>query len=297
MILSENCFSQQQSYEKHVFVYKVVKGHEIKANIFLPDSKQKFPVVVYFHGGGFIFGNRDGGLEEVLKDKLLSNGYAVVSADYRLAPETKLAEILNDVKDVVVWLRTEGIKKFNIDESKIAVTGGSAAGYLALSTGYSTTPPPNVIIAISSPTGFSNENIQKGDESVLQQPSPYDIVRDTIVSYGDYSTRMELWRFLGRNRLALFEIFGFDVSKDTSRLQNYTLTKNIKSGFPPTLLVHAKNDRLVNLSQAEQLESFLKKQNIESELFVVEYGHSSELINNNPNAVEKIIQFLDTHLK
>ena len=80
-------------------------------------------------------------------------------------------------------------------------------------------------------------------------------------------------------------------------MQNYTLTKNIKSGFPPTLLVHAKNDRLVNLSQAEQLESFLKKKNIETELFVVEYGHSSELINNNPNAVEKIIQFLDSHLK
>ncbi len=297
IISCNESFTQQQSYEKYVFVYKVVNGHEIKANIFLPNMNHTFPVVVYFHGGGFIFGNRDGGLEDVLRDKLLIHDYAVVSADYRLAPETKLAEILNDVRDVVIWLRTEGAKKFNIDTNKIAVAGGSAAGYLALSTGYNVSPPPKAVIAISSPTGFSTENIQKGDESILKEPGPYDIVKDSIVSYGDYSTRMELWRFLARNRLALYEIFGFDVSQDSSRLKNYTLTKNIKSGYPPALLVHAKNDRLVDLSQAESLESFLKEKNIDSELFIVENGHSSELINNNPNAVEKIIQFLDTYLK
>jgi len=295
-ILTSNGFSQQ-SYEKHEFVYEIVNGHEIKANIFLPDTKDNYPVVVYFHGGGFIFGNRDEGLENVLRDKLLAHHYAIVSADYRLAPETKLAEILNDTRDAVIWLRTDGTKHFNIDADKIAIAGGSAAGYLALSTGYTVSPPPKVIIAISSPTGFSNENIQKGDESVLKQPGPYDIVKDTIVSYGDYSTRMDLWRFLARNRLALSEIFGFDVSQDTARLQNYTLTKNIQTGFPSTLLLHAKNDHLVDLSQAEKLNVFLKEKNIESELFVVENGHSKELINNNPDAVEKIIQFLDSHLK
>jgi acetyl esterase/lipase len=297
LIFIGNVFPQQQSFEKHVFVYKNVNGHEIKANIFLPITKQKLPVVVYFHGGGFIFGNRDEGLEDVLRDKLLANNYAIVSADYRLAPETKLAEILNDVRDAVIWLRENGTKQFPIDGNKIAVAGGSAAGYLALSTGYNLTPPPKAIIAISTPTGFSNENIQKGDESILKQPGPYDIVKNTIVSYGDYSTRMELWRFLARNRLALSEIFGFDVSQDTERLQNYTLTKHIQSGYPPTLLIHAKNDHLVELSQAEKLNDFLKGKNVESELFVVENGHGSELINNNPKAVEKFIQFLDTHLK
>jgi len=288
--------SQQHSYEKHVFVYKIVKNHKIKANIFLPNTGQKHPVVVYFHGGGFIFGNRDEGLEDVLREKLLAHNYAVVSADYRLAPETKLAEILNDVRDVVIWLRENGVKQFKIDGNKIAVAGGSAAGYLALSTGYNVTPPPRAIIAISTPTGFSKENIQKGDESILKHPGPYDIVKDTLVSYGDYSTRMDLWRFLAKNRLALSEIFGFDVSQDTSRLQNYTLTQNIQSGFPPTLLLHAKNDHLVELSQAEKLNDFMKEKNVESELFVVENGHSSELINNNPNAVDKFIRFLDIHL-
>ena len=164
-------FSQQQLHEKHVFVYKIVKGHEIKANIFLPNTNQKHPLVVYFHGGGFVFGNRDEGLEDVLRDKLLAHNYAVVSADYRLAPETKLDDILKDVSDVVIWLREKN-EQFQIDINKIAIVGGSAAGYLALSTGYSVKPSPQAIVAISTPTDFSKANTQKGDESILKQPGP-----------------------------------------------------------------------------------------------------------------------------
>lgn len=297
VIFAGTIFSQQQSYVKNVFVYKVVNGHEIKANIFLPDTIQKHPVVIYYHGGGFIFGNRDHGLEDVLRDKLLAHNYAVVSADYRLAPETKLAEILNDVRDAVIWLRENGTKQFSIDGNKIAVAGGSAGGYLALSSGYNIIPAPKAIIAISSPTGYSNENTEKGDESILKQPGPYDIVKNNIVSYGDYTTRMDLYYFLANNRLALSEIFGFDVSQDSVRLQNYTLPNHIQSGYPPTLFVHAKNDHNVNISQAEMLHDFLKTKNIETELFVVENGHSSELINTNPDAVDKIVQFIDAHMK
>lgn len=289
-------FSQQQLHEKHVFVYKIVKGHEIKANIFLPNTNQKHPVVVYFHGGGFVFGNRDEGLEDVLRDKLLAHNYAVVSADYRLTPETKLDEILKDVSDVVIWLREKN-EQFQIDINKIAIVGGSAAGYLALSTGYNVKPSPQAIVAISTPTDFSKANTQKGDESILKQPGPYDIVKDTVVSYGDVSSRLELWRFLAINRLLFSEVFGFDVSKDTTRLSSYMLTKHINSDYPPTLLIHARNDRLASLSQVEQFNIFLKGKNIKSELFIVDDGHNVDLINTNPDAVEKIALFLDKYLK
>jgi acetyl esterase/lipase len=290
--------SQEKNYEKHVFTYKKVQNHEIKANIFIPKVKQKHPVIIYFHGGGFIFGNRDEGLPNVLRDELIKHNYAVVSADYRLAPETKLDETIKDVRDANIYLRKEGEKKFNIDPDKIAVIGGSAAGYLALTTGYNVKPPPEAIIAISTPTDFSAASkIDKGDEAILKQPGPYDVVSDEIVSYGDYNKRMELWLFLGKNRLANSEIFGFDVTKDTTRLKTFMLTKQITSSYPPTLLLHAKNDHLVPLSAVEPFEKFLKEKGIESELFLVEEGHSSQLINNNPKAVEKLILFLDKYLK
>jgi acetyl esterase/lipase len=296
ILFTWNIFAQAQSFEELTFVYKIVEGHEIKANIFLPENNFNHAVFVYFHGGGFIFGNRDEGLETILRDKLLAHGYAVVSADYRLAPETKLDGIVEDARDIVLWIRENGSKQFKIDENKIVVAGGSAGGYLAISAGYTVHPAPNAVIAISSPTGFTGINVQEGDRSILKQPGPYDIVKDSAISYGDYTTRVDLWRFLAKNSLSLYEIFGFDVAKDTARLQNFTLTKNIHIGYPPTLIVHAKNDQLVDYSEAQNFYNFLQEKKIASELFTVENGHSSVLINNSPEAVEKIIQFLDVHL-
>lgn len=296
-IPSFKSFSMNDFSAKKVFVYKTVEGHEIKANIFLPQTNGLLPVVVYFHGGGFIFGNRDQGLDLILKEKLLANNYAVVSADYRLAPETKLDEILKDVSDIIKWIRLNGHQKFNIDTSKIVTMGGSAGGYLALSTGFNRNFAPNAIVAISTPTGFSSQIAPMGDLAVLNQPGPYDIVKDTIVSYGDYDKRMALWRFLVKNGLGSYELFGFDPAKEPEKLDKFTLTNNIKSDFPPTLIIHAKNDRLVDLGQVNAFYDFLKENKIESKLYLVENGHSSKLINQNPDAVDEIISFLSMQLK
>ena len=61
--------------------------------------------------------------------------------------------------DVVVWIKTEG-GRFSIDTNRIAVAGGSAGGYLALSTGFNPQSTPDAIIDISAPTGFSMEGIR-----------------------------------------------------------------------------------------------------------------------------------------
>lgn len=291
-----SAFSQVENFKKYVFTYKTVHKHPIKANIFLTDKTSKQPVVIYFHGGGFIFGNRDQGLPDILRDKLLENNYAVVSADYRLAPETKLAGIVEDVRDIVIWLKINGEKQFSIDSKRMAVMGGSAAGYLALSTGLNEESPPQAVIAVSTPTDYSKAP-PIGDEEILKQPGPYDIVKDKPVSYGDYSSRMDLWRFLVKNQLALPEIFGFDVSQNQDRLNKFMLTEQITRSYPPTLLVHARNDYLVPLQQVEKFHSFLENKGIHSELYLVENGHNTELIKNNPDALQRIIKFLDKCLK
>jgi acetyl esterase/lipase len=282
-----SAFPQEKMHEKHDFVYKTIAGHDIMATAYLPESNEKLPVLIYFHGGGFLFGNREEGLENVLKEKLLAAGIAVVSADYRLAPETKLEEILKDVSDAVRWVRTSGYENFNIDTNRIAVAGGSAGGYLALSTGFDPQFAPSAIIAVSSPTGFSATGIQTGDLSLLQH-----IGKDSIVSHGDYGNRMDLWRYLGKNGLALYEIFGFDPVKEPWKLERYTFPGRIKPEYPPTLIIHAKNDRAVKFDDAEAFYSFLQEKGIPSKLYVVENGHGSDLINRYPDAVDEIIAFL-----
>jgi len=281
-------FSQDAMSKKHDFIYKSINGHDIMATIYLPDSDKKVPVFIYYHGGGFIFGNRHQGLHSELIDKLLANKIAVVSADYRLAPETKLKEILKDVSDMVKWIKIKGEGRFNIDTGKIAVGGASAGGYLAFTTGFNPQHSPDAIVAISAPTGFSTAGIKAGDLSLLK-----NIKKDSIVSYGDYTTRMDLWRYLGKNGLALYELFGFDPVKEPYKLKPYTLIDNVKTGYPPTLIVHAKKDWLVKLEDVDAFYKFLQNKKIESELYLVENGHDSNLIDRHPEAIDKIITFLN----
>ncbi len=91
-------------------------------------------------------GNRQG-IDRTLRDDLIDSGYAVVSIDYRLAPETKLAAILDDVRDAFAWIRSEGPKAFAARTDRIAVLGGSAGGYLALCSGYLVRPRPASLVS------------------------------------------------------------------------------------------------------------------------------------------------------
>ena len=68
------------------------------------------------------------------------NGYAIVSIDYRLAPETKLPAIISDVEAAFTWLKSDGAKKFHLDVNRMVVVGDSAGGYLTLVTGYRVNP-------------------------------------------------------------------------------------------------------------------------------------------------------------
>src|SRR3954452_11894474 len=88
-----------------------------------------------------------GGMDRALLDALLKDGYVVVSIDYRLAPETKLPVILDDVRDACRWVRERGPKLFGIDPEKLAVMGGSAGGYLTLVTGYRVEPRPRALVS------------------------------------------------------------------------------------------------------------------------------------------------------
>jgi acetyl esterase/lipase len=107
-----------------------------KLDLHLPATgRPPYPVIVFIHGGGFLYGNkRDGQAAPALEG--LRRGYAVASIDYRLSPEAKFPAQIEDVKSSIRWLRANAAK-YRLDPARIAVWGSSAGGDLAALAGTS----------------------------------------------------------------------------------------------------------------------------------------------------------------
>ena len=131
---------------RETYDYKVVDGCRIKLDVYGAPRDELRPVVVWIHGGALIMGHR-GGIDRALLGALTKAGYVVVSIDYRLAPETKLPAIVEDVQDACRWVRERGPKLFRIAPERLAVMGGSAGGYLTLMTGFRVEPRPKALVS------------------------------------------------------------------------------------------------------------------------------------------------------
>jgi acetyl esterase/lipase len=82
---------------KQSIVYKVVDGLEITLDIYIPASAQAVPILLWFHGGGLLQGHRQGVAPHML-ESVSKHNHALISADYRLAPQVGVQEILKTSK-------------------------------------------------------------------------------------------------------------------------------------------------------------------------------------------------------
>ena len=105
---------------------------QLAANIYTPDGAGPFPVVVYYHGGGWVIANKDvydGGARSLA----INAKAVVVSADYREAPEHKFPAAHDDALAVYEWA-LKNAASIKGDPKKVALAGESAGGNLAVAT-------------------------------------------------------------------------------------------------------------------------------------------------------------------
>ena len=107
-------------------------GQSIKARLFAPYPKSHaspIPTLVYFHGGGFTIGSIQ--THNVLCRELARIGHcAVISVDYRLAPEHRFPVATNDAWDALQWV-AKSAESMGLQADALAVGGDSAGGTLA----------------------------------------------------------------------------------------------------------------------------------------------------------------------
>jgi len=104
--------------------------HGLKLDLHIPHGKPRPPLIVWVHGGAW----RSGSKNNMPLGKLVEDGYAVASVDYRLSVEAKFPAQIHDLKAAIRFLRGHA---WNVPSRKIVIAGDSAGAHLAALVGVS----------------------------------------------------------------------------------------------------------------------------------------------------------------
>lgn len=254
-------------------VYKITdRNDSLKLDIYRPQNSENraLPVVMYIHGGAWVLEDKvipANSYEEKTILKLLANGFAVVSINYRLVNDSVHFPLPGeDCKDAVRWLR-KNKEKYSFDTSHIGLWGGSAGGHLCLLTAY------------------SGDEQYQGDSLLSAYSSKVDYVMD---DFGPTELNDLFRTKIGRAKLFFFKLLmkkivefraelmfamtGHDPYKEKEKV--FESFKHISplymtSQGVPTQILHGSKDKIVPLKQSELLRKSLTEKGIECDLHII----------------------------
>ena len=239
-------------------------------------------------------------------------GYTVISIDYRLAPETKLAEIIKDLEDAYAWVRSQGTALFNIDPDRIAVVGHSAGGYLTLMAGFRLKPRPSALVSFYGYGDITGPWYSQPDSFYNQKPSisrdqAIEFIGDSIVSNPAAEPnwpngRAKFYLYCRQQGLWPKEVSGHDPVKEVAWFSEYEPLRNVSPAYPPTLLLHGEKDTDVPYEQSVWMAEAFKRHDVDYEFISKpDWGHGFDGAGFKERSVQeafdRILKFLEKHLR
>jgi acetyl esterase/lipase len=259
------------------YTYKTVGACPIKVDVHGAIAGESRPLAVWIHGGALIMGDRRG-IDKTLLAELLKAGYVVASIDYRLAPETKLPAILDDVKDAFGWLRDLGPKRFGARVDRIAVLGGSAGGYLTQTCGYLIEPRPAVLVSFWGYGDIAGPWYSRPDAYYRRQPLVTEAQARGAVGTTELAEppprneRFRFYLYCRQNGLWPREVTGHDPEIEPQAFDAYCPVRNLSGKYPPTLLIHGTKDTDVPHEQSVVMDRELARHGVAHEFMSVDGG-------------------------
>ncbi len=265
------------SSDMETVVYKTVDGLDIKANVYPVISAKPAPVLVLIHGGALMIGSRRG-IRHTLRDLCARAGFAQVSIDYRLAPETKLPAIIEDLQDAFRWVRGPGAKWYSLDPGRVGVIGWSAGGYLTLMSGFCVEPRPQALVSyygygdIAGPWYSEPDPFYCKQPAVSREEALASVGRVPLTEPPPDQNRFRFYLYCRQNGLWPKEVAGFDPHTQPEAFDPYCPIRNVSSEYPRTLLLHGTDDTDVPYQQSVDMARELDKDGVFNDLVTISGG-------------------------
>ena len=226
--------------------YHKANNRENKVDLYLPRGVDgPVPLLMYIHGGGWRGGSKESSVLRLLP--WLEKGWAVVNVQYRLAEVSLAPAAVEDCLCALRWV-VRNAEEYDIDPDRIVVTGNSAGGHLALTTGM-----------VPASAGLDRECPGNEDLSVAAIINWYGITDVGDLLHGpNMKTYAVTWMGSMPNR--------FEIAERVSPLTY------VRDGLPPILTIHGDADPTVPYQHGIRLQEELTKAGVSNELHTVRGG-------------------------
>ncbi len=226
-----------------------VRERALKLDLHLPLGKPRAPLIVWVHGGAW----RSGSKKNMPLGKLVAEGYAVASVDYRLSTEAKFPAQIHDLKAAIRFLRSHG-PEWKLPTKKILIAGDSAGGHLA------------ALVGVSNGNAELQGNL--GDDRAQSSD-----VQGIISFYGAANLTTILNQSTPHGlsvRVPALELLLGDLPTNAPALARLASPVfHVTKSAPPLLLLHGDQDPQMPVNQALELEGAYQKAGAPVQLEIV----------------------------
>jgi acetyl esterase/lipase len=224
----------------------------------------------------------------------LDAGYAVVSIDYRLAPQVKLPLIIEDLRDAYDWVHKRGPELFAIDPDQIFVMGQSAGGYLTQMSGFCVQPRPRALVSFWGYGDIAGEWYSRPDSFYRQQPL---VTKEEAEKPGS----SKLYLYCRQQGLWPMVLTGHDPDTEPRAFDPFCPVRNVTKEYPPILLIHGTKDTDVPYVLSVQMDKELTAKGVEHTFITIPEGIHGfrRKIDADVEArtYRQVVEFLDKHRK
>jgi acetyl esterase/lipase len=232
-------------------VYASANNTPLKLDVWYPrDNPTPTPTLVYIHGGGWIFGSKEGAVYQLLP--FLEKGWRVVNVEYRMAGNSLAPAAVEDTRCALRWV-FRNAKQYNFDTSKIVLTGHSAGGHLSLITGM-------------LPDGGALDNNCYADEK-------YGDVKMSVAAIINWYGITDVNDIIQGKNLKNYGVMWMGSRPDAAEIaKRVSPLTYVRKDLPPVLTIHGDKDDVVPYSHATRLKDALDKVKSKNELYTIKNG-------------------------
>ncbi|MGI4719975.1 MAG: alpha/beta hydrolase fold domain-containing protein [Janthinobacterium lividum] len=261
--------------------YLTASGKELKVDIYLPQQKQQqlarpVPVVLYFHGGGWVAGSRERATLSALP--FLHMGFAVVNVSYRLANVALAPAAVEDTLCALQWVGLNA-KKYNFDLTRVVTSGDSAGGHLALATAMI---PPD--------SRFTNQCAANEPE----WSGPYTNAAPKVAAVVNWYGITDVADMLQGPNIRSYAVAWFGSMPGREALaRELSPLSHVRAGGPAVYTIHGDADPLVPYAHGVRLKAALDKAGVKNALLTIKGGgHGGFALDQVQGAYQGIQTFL-----